>query len=180
MNQKFVILCSLFMFLCVLSTQIRAEDVEWARKAREQGGSPATKAAYEQAVAEQTTKRELQQQKKLKEESDRKAFIEKKALERAVAKEKARQDRLQEEELWNKEQAELDAQRQALAEKLQKQCGKDYGQIKVGMNLDRVQKCVAEFFLSGQISTKNGIVDHYTRGDSWLYVKKGKIVAWGD
>jgi len=61
-----------------------------------------------------------------------------------------------------------------------KECGNDYDKIRIGMKLDRVQKCVAEYFLRGQVKTKNGVVDHYARGDSWMYVKKGKVVAWGD
>lgn len=59
-----------------------------------------------------------------------------------------------------------------------KECGKDYGQIRVGMTLSRAQKCVGEFFLHGQIEGKHGTVDYYTRGDIRLYVKKGKVVAW--
>lgn len=77
------------------------------------------------------------------------------------------------------EQAAINAQNEANEEALQKQCGNDYKNLRVGMKLDRVQKCVAEFFLRGQVKTKNGVVDHYTRGDSYIYVKKGKVVAWG-
>lgn len=77
------------------------------------------------------------------------------------------------------EQAVTDAQNEADEEERQKQCGTDYKNLRVGMKLDRVQKCVAEFFLRGQVKTKNGVVDHYTRGDSYIYVKKGRVVAWG-
>jgi hypothetical protein len=63
---------------------------------------------------------------------------------------------------------------------INKECGNDFGKIKVGMKLDQVQKCVAEFYLRGQLKTKDGVVDHYTRGDSYLYIKKGRVVAWGD
>lgn len=77
------------------------------------------------------------------------------------------------------EQAVIEAQNEADEEARQKQCGNDYKNLRVGMTLDRVQKCVAEFFLRGQVKTKNGVVDHYTRGDSYIYVKKGRVVAWG-
>lgn len=61
---------------------------------------------------------------------------------------------------------------------INKECGKDYGQIRVGMSLSRVQKCVGEFFQHGQVKGKHGTIDYYTRGDIHLYVKKGKVVAW--
>lgn len=60
------------------------------------------------------------------------------------------------------------------------QCGKDYGQIRVGMKLSRVQKCVGPFTLRGQVKGKNGILDHYTRGGSYIYTKNGQVVAWGE
>lgn len=63
---------------------------------------------------------------------------------------------------------------------INKECGKDYSKIRVGMKLERVQKCVGEFYLQGQTEKKGAVYDYYTRGDSWLYVKKGRIVAWGD
>ena len=61
---------------------------------------------------------------------------------------------------------------------IEKECGRDYMDIRVGMTLSRVQKCVGEFFLKGQLTTKSGVVDHYTRGGAYLYVKNGKVVAW--
>jgi len=61
-----------------------------------------------------------------------------------------------------------------------KKCGDDYGQIRVGMKLSRIQKCVGEFSLRGQVKGKYGVVDHYTRLDTYLFVKNGKVVAWGD
>jgi hypothetical protein len=72
------------------------------------------------------------------------------------------------------QEAEYEA---AIAE--QKQiCGKDYGEIRVGMTLSRVTQCVGEFDLSGQVK-KNGVtLSKYYRDRTYLYVKNGKIVAW--
>jgi len=154
MKNLFTIMCSMFMFLCVFAGTTKAEEFEWAQKARGKGPSPATKAAYEKAVADQKAKQELQRQKHLEEQEQFRKF--------------------------EAEQAAIEEQYEADQQALQKECGGDYGQIRVGMTLTRVQKCVAEFFLRGQIKTKNGVVDHYTRGNSWMYVKKGKVVAWGD
>jgi len=61
-----------------------------------------------------------------------------------------------------------------------RECGKDYMNIRVGMQLPRVQKCVGEFFLRGQAKRKEGIVDYYTSGGAYLYVKNGRVVAWGN
>lgn len=66
------------------------------------------------------------------------------------------------------------------AEKLvNKECGDDYGQIRVGMKLERAEKCNGEFYLHGQVQYKGSTVDYYTRGDTYLYISNGKVVAWG-
>ena len=145
------ILLGIFILLPQLTM---AEELEWARKARERGPSPATKAAYDKVVAEQAAKKEVEAQQYL-----------------------------QQQEAWKKlevEQAEIDAQIAAAEEVRQKQCGKDYGQVKVGMKLSRIQKCTGEFNLHGQVKWNKSIVDYYTRGDVYLYVKNGKVVAWGE
>lgn len=63
---------------------------------------------------------------------------------------------------------------------VQNECGKDYGQIRAGMKLSRVQKCNGEFYLHGQVQWKGRTVDYYTRGDAFLYIKNGRVVAWGE
>lgn len=63
---------------------------------------------------------------------------------------------------------------------IEKECGQDYGQIRVGMKLSRVQKCVGEYFLRGQTKSRFGTVDEYGRGDTYVFVKGGKVVAWGN
>lgn len=85
-----------------------------------------------------------------------------------------------EQRAFEEQVAQQDAERTAYEAKMLKLCGNDYNQIRVGMKLDRVMKCSGEFYLQGQ-TTKNGIIyDYYTRGDSWLYISKGRVVAWGD
>jgi hypothetical protein len=113
----------------------------------------AAKEAYNKAVAAQAAKKKAKSEKWAKEEEIRK---------KAEA-----------------EQAEIDAQHEADEVNKQKACGKDYMNIRVGMTLDRVEKCVGEFFLHGQIKSKHGAVDHYTRGNTYLYIKNGRVVAWG-
>lgn len=61
-----------------------------------------------------------------------------------------------------------------------KQCGNEYRKIRVGMSLSRVQKCYGgELFLRGQVHTKFGTVSEYGRGNVYLYIKNGKVAAWG-
>lgn len=149
---KHIFLCGLFMVLCIPTIVLSGEFPGY--EAIENSPPSPGRDAYLKVLREQKEK-EVIRQKKAQEQQ----------------------------ELFKKfeaEQADLAAQYEIEQETLQRECEKDFGQIRVGMKLERVQKCVAEFFLRGQVKTKDGVVDHYTRGDSWLYVKKGKVVAWGD
>lgn len=175
MKIKFMLLCSLFMLLCVLPMQARADN----------GASIAQK-AYDRLVAEQAVEREQQAiEVKKQSEAHKKLVNDIAARQEAEQKAKAIEEEKQaginrvEQEEREKLEAQQAAEDKAAEKTLRRECSKDYGQLRVGMKLDRVQKCVAEFSLKGQIKTKDGVVDHYTRGDSWLYVKKGKVVAWG-
>jgi hypothetical protein len=76
MKRLYIILCSFFMFLCTLPYSARSEEFEWAQKARERGPSPATKAAYEKAVAEQAAKRERKREEGLELREQAKQFEE--------------------------------------------------------------------------------------------------------
>lgn len=102
-----------------------------------------------------------------------------KAADEYMAEEQRRireEEEQREKDLEEKKQAEIDAE----TARMEKLCGADYGEIRVGEKLSRVQECFGEVYLHGQIQTKYGVVSSYTRGDVWLYVKKGKVVAWGD
>lgn len=105
------------------------------------------------------------------------------AAEVAANKERERQDQLKkredEEKAFKAQAAQEDAERAEIEAALQKECGDEYDQIRIGMKLTRVQQCVGEFYLRGQVKTKNGVVDHYTRDGAYLYVKDGNVVAWG-
>lgn len=109
------------------------------------------------------------------------------AYKKAQAEQAAKRGRERQEGLKLKEQAkrlEEETTAQAVEQEIeeaarQKECGDDYDQIRIGMQLSRIQQCVGEFFLRGQVETKYGIVDHYTRGATFLYVKDGNVVAWG-
>ncbi|WP_173201852.1 hypothetical protein [Geobacter sp. SVR] len=104
-----------------------------------------------------------------------KKVVDKQIAERQTAENHRRAMEREEEE----KEAQLEAEREAEELKVQKACGKDYGQIRVGMTLAQVQKCVGEFFIHGQASWKGSVVDYYTRGGTYLYIKNGRVVAWG-
>lgn len=121
------------------------------------------------------------------EESKRHAAA-KDAYEKAIADQQAKKERARQEaqaqqkefRRFEAEQAAIAAENEAMNKALQKECGKDYGQIRVGMKLSRVQKCNGEFYLHGQVQWKGRTVDYYTRGEAFLYIKNGKVVAWGE
>jgi len=99
------------------------------------------------------------------------AETEKKRAAAAAAAKKKHQDFMKRAEQEEKE-------RDAYIASLQKECGDDYKNIKVGMTLDRANKCYGEFFQRGQVQTKYGIVSRYSRGGVHLFVKNGQILAW--
>lgn len=184
MKYLFRVLCSLFMLVCALPFQVNAEENK---------PESSLEKYYKRVLQQQASEAEATRLKPAFDSIERdtdspsekhyKSLLRQQAAERERALEASRIRGLQEEEGRKKheaEQAVIDAQNEADDEALQKQCGNDYKNLRVGMKLDQVQKCVAEFFLRGQVETKNGVFDHYTRGDSYLYVKKGRVVAWGE
>lgn len=185
--KTFIILCSLFIITSVAIHEAKAEQSSLEAQLEKN---------YKSLLRQQQAEREMEAEaarlkptvnsvERATDSPDKKHYeslLRQQAAERERVLEASRIRGLQEEEARKKheaEQAAIDAQNEAHEEALQKQCGNDYKNLRVGMKLDRVQKCVAEFFLRGQVKTKNGVVDHYTRGDSYIYVKKGKVVAWG-
>lgn len=174
MKKVFMVLCGYFVFTSAVSHEVRAFDS--VERATDSPGEKHYKSLLRQQAAQREADEEAAAQKK-KYYDD---LYAKQAAERRVAEEESRQWRLKEEETRNEAEAVQEAQYEVEEEALQKQCGNDYKNLKVGMKLARVQKCVAEFFLRGQVRTKNGVVDHYTRGSAYLYVKNGKVVAWGN
>jgi len=85
---------------------------------------------------------------------------------------------------------------QASAEKieaLKKECGDDYGKVRVGMSLDRVKQCWRHFGifrLTSEVNRDDGVLSVYSMpvddkgslafafGVSAIYVMHGKVVGW--
>lgn len=228
------VLCCMGVIFCTLPRFTSADEFKWAQQAREAGPSPASKAAYEKAVAKQKARNEQRQREANGEVSADKvdtAEIEEKLLSRDIEAAKAIVEKYEwnaplrheselvidcvENILWFYKYLNQDHDVSAAiaayapmmqsynnlpdeipfsdkfvktintsidqAEKfIEKECGQDYGQIRMGMKLSRVQKCVGEYFLRGQTKNRFGIVDEYGRGDTYLFVKDGKVVAWGN
>ena len=114
--------------------------------------------------------------------------------ERVVAEQEATRERKRAEGLNLREEArkaevemaEQEAREEAAEAEKQKSCGDDYMKIRVGMKVSQVQKCYGEFHLQGQVKTKDGVVSEYRRGNGYvegseyLYIKDGRVVAWGE
>jgi len=64
-------------------------------------------------------------------------------------------------------------------ERKMQRCGADYKRMKVGMDLFTAQSCVADFKMTGQISTPNGVVSTYVGGNMFVNVVNGRVVSWG-
>ena len=78
-------------------------------------------------------------------------------------------------------QAKVDAensiaeQEEARAKKI---CGNDFDNIKVGMSLKRVNDCVGETTLTGQIQKDGVTISTYRVNSIYLHVKDGLVAAW--
>ena len=95
--------------------------------------------------------------------------------EQEAAIQKERQDKIEKEEAEAQaEQAEYDA----AAAAQEKVCGDDLGEIRVGMKLSRVEQCFGKFFLVGQFKANKDIYFKYRRGDTYLHVRDGRVIAW--
>lgn len=94
-----------------------------------------------------------------------------------------------------KQQAKTKAEFEALkqTEVRRKECGDDFGKIRVGMTLDRVNTCWGKFGmfrLAGEVNRADGVVSVYEMpmddrgslayaiGVSAIYVIEGKVVGW--
>ncbi len=175
MKKISIFLC--ILFICTVSHEVSAFDS--VEKATD---SPSEK-FYKSLLRQQAVEREADEEALKQKKKEKDKLLTELSAKRLAAEEVAKQRHLKDEEDRLKakaEQDEIDAQYEAEEEALQKQCGSDYKNLKIGMKIDRVQKCVAEFFLRGQVKTKNGVVDHYSRDGKHLYVKNGRVVAWGN
>ena len=84
-----------------------------------------------------------------------------------------------------KEEARAVAEEKAAVErtrKLKAECGDDYGQIRVGMTIERVQQCTVKLTLQGQMNTAEGIVDIYQFRSGYsiksVLSQGGFILSW--
>ena len=105
------------------------------------------------------------------------AAAEKREREAAAAKDRARIDRERQEQAeaeYKARRAEEDRQEAAL----EKACGRDYNQPRVGMTAARADQCVGDLIMKSQINRRDGVVTTYLSGSYYLHVMAGKVVAW--
>lgn len=117
----------------------------------EQRAAAAAAARASQADADRVTRARFEA-----EEQARKAAVEK------VVQEAERQEA--------REQASMAARKKA--------CGADFGQLRVGMSVERAQQCFAPFRLVGEMAMPGGNVATYRSGWALLTVRNGQIVSY--
>lgn len=76
-------------------------------------------------------------------------------------------------EQWRQEYAASEAERE-------KRCGKDYGQVRVGMTLQRAAECSGDFSLVHQVQQPDGTLSTFRDGRVFIHVKAGRVVAWSN
>lgn len=59
-----------------------------------------------------------------------------------------------------------------------KTCGKDFGVLRVGMTLERFEKCSGAVMFVTDSMTANGVVETYRSTFHYLLVKNGRIVSY--
>lgn len=60
---------------------------------------------------------------------------------------------------------------------LKRKCGKDYGAIRIGMSIKRLEDCTGAVFLTRTVG-KNGTVETYRTTFDWVNVQNGKIISY--
>lgn len=109
----------------------------------------------------------------------------------AQANLKAEAARINDEILQKREREQMEAdtriaQRESEAREFEEQearakkiCGADYDNIKVGMSLKRVNDCVGQTTLTGQIQKDGVTISSYRVNNIYLHVKDSRVAAWG-
>lgn len=60
---------------------------------------------------------------------------------------------------------------------LKRKCGKDYGALRIGMSIKRLEECTGAVLLT-QTVDKAGRVDTYRTNFDWVNVQNGKVISY--
>lgn len=60
----------------------------------------------------------------------------------------------------------------------EKTCGKDYGELRVGMSLKRFEQCNEALIQETETVTKSGRTEVYRSTFYWIQARNGKIVSY--
>lgn len=60
----------------------------------------------------------------------------------------------------------------------EKACGKDYGELRIGMTLKRFEQCNEALSFETEAVTKAGTVEIYHSTFYWIHARGGRIVAY--
>jgi hypothetical protein len=82
------------------------------------------------------------------------------------------------------EQAALDIRQQAALKEQDKEeaaqkrkCGKDYGVLRIGMSIDRLQDCMGAVYVTKTVR-KDGVIETYRTMFDLVNVKDGKVISY--
>lgn len=60
----------------------------------------------------------------------------------------------------------------------EKTCGKDYGELRVGMTLKRVEQCLEALAFETETVSKAGKVETYRSTFYWIQARNGRVVSY--
>lgn len=60
----------------------------------------------------------------------------------------------------------------------EKACGKDYGELRVGMSIKRVEQCLEALSLETETVTAGGVITHYSSTFYLISARNGKVTSY--
>jgi len=143
---------------------MRRHDAETAaRKAKEAEQRREAQRQHDEYLA----KRQAEQEESKKRQAEHKVKFEREEAERKAAAEQAQREQAEYERSVAKKQQERKAE-----------CGDDYATPRIGMTLERANRCVGTFKLVSQLNRADGVVSTYRAGRIHIHVMGGKVAAW--
>jgi len=157
------------------------DDIE---NCRWRTGEPMTQKVCDQFRAEAERDRQVAEQQRQSLEQQNQARAEREAQKQAE-KERAEQDAkvrraemAQEEERNRRYREELAREEEREEAAMKRKCGKDYGQLRTGMTLDRYKECNgAPAYVTDTVGA-DGRIETWRSTFYWIRVKNGRIVSY--
>lgn len=146
---------------------------EFRQEVKREGLKPTKQMLEERATADKErqdnwiVRQKAEQERKIQDEEH------KKKTEREWRENNAREEA---ETVHYREQLARDEARDEAAKKLK--CGKDFGQLRVGMTLERIDQCYEEPAYITDTVGKGGVVETYRGTFYFIYVQNGRVIGY--